>query len=724
MSARIEAEARAGLLSRGFLILASGCAAVFGCCGTSLAQAADRASAPNPAARVALIVGIDRYAPTEVGEGLPDLRGCGNDADAAAALLVGRFGFAMEDVVLLVDDQATHEAIVRAFREHLIESSGPGTEAVFWFSGHGSRAEDLSGIPGAEVGGQDSTLVAWDSRKAGFDLSDDELHSLLQALCARTSRVTAILDSCHSGGATRGPASSLPRSAISASRAVRFEDLAAFWPDDLPFLDDGHPERLEELPVVTISACAYDQQAEELRVRSGSGRWHWFGAMSYHLVAAMERMRPGTSFDALARDTALRVSARFQDQYVQAEGPVARVAFSGEFAEPLPGFAGTAVAGSPSVEVEAGAFHLLAAGSVLRALDLTGRSLGLVRVEEVEAYHSWAVWLEEPEGLGELVPVRLVLVGAPAGEPLRLTVEPAALASGIQAAWASGVGPATRVVDGVDEAADFLLRQRADGGWTLLALPEERPIWSGGAAADPAQLAREAGAILTSELRYSRLMELAGAGGGISLSMSVGAPEAGVLESTRFPGAVAPQPVEMRWPQAGRSAGASGAVPILVDRHGAMDLMELTVEFDAPTDEDPVHLSILCVSADRTVSLVYPPPSQRHEGLIEPGIPKKVRVEVFLNPGWDEQKPLRDRYLAIATVGFADFSALQVGMQVAASGAALAAAQKRSGGRPVPSILLEALQADTLRGGPLQGPEDWRFGIAAADVLVIQEAQD
>src|SRR5258706_5657500 len=111
-------------------------------------------------ARMALLVGVEHYAPGTPAS-VPTLGGCRADVLGVRDTLVARFGFAPEDVRVLLDEQATHEAIVRAWREWLIGRAGPETEVVFWYSGHGARIPDASGVKGAERGQTDNTILAY-----------------------------------------------------------------------------------------------------------------------------------------------------------------------------------------------------------------------------------------------------------------------------------------------------------------------------------------------------------------------------------------------------------------------------------------------------------------------------------------------------------------------------------------------------------------------------------
>lgn len=155
--------------------------------------------------KLALLVGINAYPETGL---LAPLRGCVNDVEMQYHLLVHRFGFNPADILKLTDAQATRTGILTAFEEHLIQQAKPGDVVVFHFSGHGSRVLD----PDRDFpDGLNSTLVPVDSplpegfpRQGGpvHDITGHTLFLLMKAL--QTDQVTVVLDSCHSGGGTRG----------------------------------------------------------------------------------------------------------------------------------------------------------------------------------------------------------------------------------------------------------------------------------------------------------------------------------------------------------------------------------------------------------------------------------------------------------------------------------------------------------------------------------------
>ncbi|MBD2042996.1 caspase family protein [Microcoleus sp. FACHB-672] len=155
--------------------------------------------------KLALLVGINQYAEDA---GFSHLQGCVTDVELQRQLLTYRFGFKPKDILTLTDAQATRTSILEAFEEHLIKQAKPGDVVVFHYSGHGSQVVD----PDKDYpDGLNSTFVPADSKlppdypvKGGAvqDIMGHTLFLLMSAL--QTENVTAVLDSCYSGGGTRG----------------------------------------------------------------------------------------------------------------------------------------------------------------------------------------------------------------------------------------------------------------------------------------------------------------------------------------------------------------------------------------------------------------------------------------------------------------------------------------------------------------------------------------
>lgn len=144
--------------------------------------------------RKALLIGINYI-------GTPNaLKGCINDVRNIRTFLNERYGFRLEDMVVLTDDQQnpvsrpTRANIIRACK-WLVEGARPNDSLFLHFSGHGGQTEDLDGD---EEDGLDETIYPVDFKQTGM-IVDDELHDILVKPLPAGCRLTAIFDCCHSG---------------------------------------------------------------------------------------------------------------------------------------------------------------------------------------------------------------------------------------------------------------------------------------------------------------------------------------------------------------------------------------------------------------------------------------------------------------------------------------------------------------------------------------------
>jgi hypothetical protein len=146
--------------------------------------------------RRALVIGIDDYlSPAD------NLAGAVNDAEAVASLLeTPRFGFAAKDVVRLRDSDATRERILAEMRRLFLEASAAGDLAVLYVASHGAQMQNTLS---PEQDKTDETIVPHPRPKRA-DIRDKELGRILEEAARKGVRVTAILDSCHSGSMERG----------------------------------------------------------------------------------------------------------------------------------------------------------------------------------------------------------------------------------------------------------------------------------------------------------------------------------------------------------------------------------------------------------------------------------------------------------------------------------------------------------------------------------------
>lgn len=138
----------------------------------------------------ALVVGLARY--DEV-SGLPDAV-LQDACDVADLLRSSEYcGFPAANVRLLLDEQATLDALRAALAE-LATASGEDDTVIVFFSGHGARL--------GQAPDETSALVPFDTRLSDLDgstLSERELSSSLAKIKAK--RLLVLIDACHAGGA-------------------------------------------------------------------------------------------------------------------------------------------------------------------------------------------------------------------------------------------------------------------------------------------------------------------------------------------------------------------------------------------------------------------------------------------------------------------------------------------------------------------------------------------
>ncbi len=661
--------------------------------------------------RLALLVGIDEYSPAAGSLRPATLSGAKNDIARARALLIGRFGFSENDIVTLQDAQATHAAVVQAFHDHLIARAGPETEALFWYSGHGSLAPDAAA---REEDGKDNTLVCFDSRdggeRPGFDLTDDELYSLRRALAKRTTRITFVLDSCHAGGATRGggeagggAAPSVVRFAESAKRSLRREDVAAFWPNEVDWIDDDDPRRGESVPHVALSACTHRDPAHEHPIVLADGTVRTHGAFTWFLCDALERAEPGLTYATLARRTALDVSNHYRNQQVQAEGDLDRKLFAGEFGPPPRGFAAELAADGRSAQLFAGTLQLLRVGSQVELSDDAGASIGLAEVVEAGPNRATARLPDSVAVPPARRAVRATEVARPPGAPpLEVFVAAGAQFDDLAARLAASEAPRFCVFRDLPRTAALAIAPRDDGRFGVMTLPDrlvaEHEDW-------PTLLANAA-----DELRYRELLALASTRGGAPIKVEFA-------------------PIELAGDPATRTllaqegGGVWIEVPVGTDaEHGAA--LDLRVTLDAKGWTQPMHVAVLCISEDRAVAPIYPVDGAT-DNRARPGEPLTIRLSVFptVIPGLE--RPAVDRLLVIATETPADFKEFQRG-----GGVFMASTEEparfRGDGSRLPVALQDALAPcrTVTRGVRMRVTEAVSWGVAALDMRVVERGTE
>ncbi|MBK9093524.1 MAG: caspase family protein [Anaerolineae bacterium] len=344
--------------------------------------------------RRSLHIAVDKY--RHAGPFLPNLAGCENDIRAMRQLLTSRFGFEERNAVLLINEQATRQAITAAWHG-LTEQTQAGDTVFIQYSGHGSQMRD---VHGDEEDGMDETILPHDTRDPGrqvFDITDDEIKEWVDALLAKTDNVVLLFDCCHSASATRQVGAPTvptrradpdPRDPPPAAAGARSVDVVEHGPS-------GWFPPNERL--VFMAGCRDNEESNEHRAPEG-GR---YGALTYFLMQSMQSAAADATFRDVFESVTAEVSSRYR-QNPQIEGALDRPLFAREFSGQQPFFYVNRVdAANRLVEIGAGAAHGMRTGSQIalfrprtRRFDKDSNRLATATIVQVGGISSQA-WLPD-----------------------------------------------------------------------------------------------------------------------------------------------------------------------------------------------------------------------------------------------------------------------------------------------------------------------------------------
>jgi pimeloyl-ACP methyl ester carboxylesterase len=251
----------------------------------------------------ALLVGIDRYEPPA-----PSLSGCVADIEAMETFIRERIQREKRQIIVLKNEQATYAAVTEAFLSHL-GNAGKDDVALFCYSGHGSQAPTAPEFWPVEPDRLDETLVCYDSRTPGkYDLADKEISKLIADVAKKDPHIVVLLDSCHSGSATRDIQSVGVRRVSTDDRQRPIESYL-LTPTELERLGNSRSAsaatsgwmRLPRGRHVVLSACQSDEEAKEIRFGEQTR-----GVFSYFLLQTLQSVTGSWTYrDLFGRANAL-----------------------------------------------------------------------------------------------------------------------------------------------------------------------------------------------------------------------------------------------------------------------------------------------------------------------------------------------------------------------------------------------------------------------------------
>ena len=301
--------------------------------------------------KFALMIGITKYK----NDKLNRIDGCRNNVPILRETLVKDYGFSEENIVTLIDEQATKDAIISKFHTHLIENAkkakADGREAVivYYFCGHGSQYPDQDGD---ENDGKDETFVAYDSRTGDvFDILDDELDDLKAELRPLTSNTTLILESCHSGTGSRGGDKEYIAEEADGDTRIRTPYKRKFPPST-----DADALTYTEIAASLSTNTAKSESSEYCQCDKP------MSLMTKSLVQGLKRATNTTTYRSLTREVSSEVAAESR-QEPQVEGNRDAILFSGAAKKANPYIEIEKILPNDQLIIRAGAVHGLKEGS-------------------------------------------------------------------------------------------------------------------------------------------------------------------------------------------------------------------------------------------------------------------------------------------------------------------------------------------------------------------------
>jgi hypothetical protein len=398
---------------------------------TGFSGAGERAQQRAPR-HLSLLIGAGNYKYAGEWKDLRNLKGPRTDVRRMQHTL-RRWGFRADAATqrVLVDQQASKQGIMDAFRWLASQATDTGDVVVIYYSGHGSWAPDANidavrtkdearSVPGDNF---DEALVPWDARDPHNPrhlLLDDEINALLSRL--GTGNVTMIVDACFSGTVTRGsPDTSSTAPVARGPRPPPYERLAA---GDM--LGDGRNPKHTLLTAASSSELAYEKTFHPGAVVSG--------VFTRHLAEALDGASSTTRFDELLQQVRTKVG---QAQTPQLEGDrSARIFRVGATAlMPARGYSIVIPQGPRRVGLDAGALHGVRRGTLYDVYgpaetEFRDGRLAQVRIDSIFEASSFATILPgaRPIPRDARATLSRVPAGAMALDRLRLFLNPNARA--------------------------------------------------------------------------------------------------------------------------------------------------------------------------------------------------------------------------------------------------------------------------------------------------------
>lgn len=306
----------------------------------------------------ALLIGIDCYLPNTLPDGssYKSLSGCVRDINNVEFFLRNTLQVPQSQIFKLTSSHVegskqpneppqqlpTYENIVAKFHE-LTEFAQPQDQVYIHYSGHGGRAATIYPELKGKFGVDESLVPINIGNPQTRYLRDLELAKILQNMVDKGLVVTVVLDSCHSGGATRGGINDshirgLNRNVIDVtprpqdSLVSSNEELGENWlkltqgQQNTRNLSAASGWLPEPKGYVLLAACRDHEHAYEYPF---DGKEH-SGVLTYWLLDSVQKLGNEVTYKTLHARILAKINSQFERQTPMLQGEGDRLIFSGQ----------------------------------------------------------------------------------------------------------------------------------------------------------------------------------------------------------------------------------------------------------------------------------------------------------------------------------------------------------------------------------------------------------
>ncbi|MEC4816612.1 MAG: caspase family protein [Scytonema sp. PMC 1069.18] len=370
----------------------------------------------------ALLIGIDCYLPNQLSDGssYKNLSGCVRDINFVEAFLKNRF--TEVQIFKLTasriensyqpqeppEQLPTYENIVTKFQQ-ITELAQPQDHVYIHYSGHGGRATTIYPKLKGHYGFDEAIVPTNIGDSEARYLRDLELAQLIQNMVDKKLLVTVVLDSCHSGGATRGEVKEtnirgLSRNTVDTTSKSQ-ESLVPLTDELIQSWQGLRQQNTRSLTAtsgwlpepkgyVLLAACRETEYAYEYAFENQESN----GALTYWLLDSLQKLGNEATYKILHDRILAKVNAQFAQQTPVLQGEGSRIVFSGQSMSSQPVVIVKKVdLAKQQVLLQAGHVHGLRKGAEfaiyqLGTIDFTdiSKRVALAKIIEVRADDSWA----------------------------------------------------------------------------------------------------------------------------------------------------------------------------------------------------------------------------------------------------------------------------------------------------------------------------------------------